>query len=143
MPSNQRQIERAISMIAAAGHRKVGILGFAFKAGTDDLRESPIVEVIEYLIGKGYDIKLYDKNVRIASLTGANKDYVLNHVPHISRLMVESVEEVLGHAETVVIGNSAQEFVGLRDRISQDQRIVDLVRISEGPSDGRYEGICW
>jgi GDP-mannose 6-dehydrogenase len=143
MPSNQRQIEKAIDMIAATKHRKIGILGFAFKAGTDDLRESPIVEVIEYLIGKGYDLKLYDKNVNIAALTGANKDYVLNHIPHISRLMVESVDDVLGHAETIVIGNGAREFRGVPDKLKPGQKIVDLVRISDRRSEGAYEGICW
>lgn len=143
MPSNQRQIEKAIAMIARTGKRKVGILGFAFKAGTDDLRESPIVEVIEYLIGKGYDLKLYDKNVNIAALTGANKDYVLNHIPHISRLMVNSVEAVLDHAETVVIGNGAAEFHAVPQRLKPGQRIVDLVRVSDSQSKDAYEGICW
>jgi GDP-mannose 6-dehydrogenase len=143
MPSNERQIEKAIAMIARTGQRKVGILGFAFKAGTDDLRESPIVEVIEYLIGKGYDLKLYDKNVNIAALTGANKDYVLNHIPHISRLMVDSVDAVLEHAEIIVIGNGAAEFRAVPDRLKSGQRIVDLVRISDSQSHGAYEGICW
>ena len=110
MPSNQRQIEKAISMITGKGHRKIGILGFAFKAGTDDLRESPIVDVIEYLIGKGYELKLYDKNVNLAALTGANRDYILNHIPHISKLMVENIQEVMDFAGTIVIGNGAEEF---------------------------------
>lgn len=143
MPSNERQIEKAIEMITRTGKRRIGILGFAFKAGTDDLRESPIVEVIEYLIGKGYDLKLYDRNVNIATLTGANKDYVLNHIPHISRLMVDSVEAVLDHAETIVIGNGAAEFRGVPDRLKPGQRIVDLVRISDSLSGDGYEGICW
>ncbi len=88
MPSNERQIEKGLKMIMDAGSKKVGILGFSFKAGTDDLRESPLVEVIERLLGKGYDVKLYDRNVNVASLVGANRDYILNHIPHISRLMV-------------------------------------------------------
>lgn len=143
MPSNQRQIEKAISMIADKGHRKVGILGFAFKAGTDDLRESPIVDVIEYLIGKGYDLKLYDKNVNLAALTGANRDYILNHIPHISKLMVESMDEVLNHAETLVIGNSAEEFRGVPGNLKAGQVVVDLVRIIKERSGDRYDGICW
>lgn len=143
MPSNQRQIEKAISMIANKGHRKVGILGFAFKAGTDDLRESPIVDVIEYLIGKGYDLKLYDKNVNLAALTGANRDYILNHIPHISKLMVESMEEVLNHAETIVIGNGAEEFRGVPGNLKAGQVVVDLVRIIKERSRDGYDGICW
>ena len=88
MPSNERQIENGLKMIMEKGSKKVGILGFSFKAGTDDLRESPLVELIERLLGKGYDVRIYDRNVNIASLVGANRDYILNHIPHISRLMV-------------------------------------------------------
>ncbi len=144
MPSNQRQIEKGLAMITGKASKKVGILGFSFKAGTDDLRESPLVEVIERLIGKGYDIRLYDRNVKIASLVGANKDYILNHIPHISRLMVDSIEAVLDHADTIVIGNGAEEFRDISQRVSEAQIIVDLVRIVEGRSvEGKYDGICW
>ena len=145
MPSNQRQVEKGLAMITGKGNRKVGILGFSFKAGTDDLRESPLVEVIERLIGKGYDIRLYDRNVKIASLVGANKDYILNHIPHISKLMVDSIEEVLAHADTVVIGNSAEEFREIPERIAPGKFIVDLVRITEQRSsvEHGYDGICW
>ena len=144
MPSNRRQIDKAIEMVTAKGHRRVGILGFAFKAGTDDLRESPIVEVIEHLIGKGYELKLYDRNVNLAALTGANRDYILNHIPHISRLMVQDVDEVLSFADTVVIGNGAPEFRQVPDRLREGQVVVDLVRVSSRTSEpGRYDGICW
>ena len=144
MPSNRRQIDKAIEMVTAKGHRRVGILGFAFKAGTDDLRESPIVEVIEHLIGKGYELKLYDRNVNLAALTGANRDYILNHIPHISRLMVQDVDEVLSFADTVVIGNGAHEFQQVPDRLREGQVVVDLVRVSSRTSEpGRYDGICW
>lgn len=143
MPSNQRQIEKAIDMIANKGKRKVGILGFAFKAGTDDLRESPLVDVIERLIGKGYELKLYDKNVNLAALTGANRDYILNHIPHISRLMVKSMKEVMDFAETIVIGNGAEEFSPVPGSLKPDQVVVDLVRISKEMSSEQYDGICW
>lgn len=143
MPSNQQQIAKAIDMIASKGKRKVGILGFAFKAGTDDLRESPIVDVIEHLIGKGYELKLYDKNVNLAALTGANRDYILNHIPHISKLMVDSMQEVMDFAETIVIGNGAAEFKPVPDSLKPGQAVVDLVRISKAMSGGPYDGICW
>jgi GDP-mannose 6-dehydrogenase len=143
LPSNQGQIERAIKMITGKARRRVGVLGFAFKAGTDDLRESPVVDVIEYLIGKGYDLRLYDQNVSMAALTGANRDYILNHIPHISRLMVDSIEQVLEFAETLVIGNGAEEFRQALGRLRPDQQIVDLVRLSDRVSDGTYDGICW
>jgi len=145
MPSNNKQIEKGLSMIIEKGSKKIGILGFSFKAGTDDLRESPLVEVIERLIGKGYDIRLYDKNVKIASLVGANKDYILNHIPHISGLMVDSIDEVMAHADTVVIGNGAVEFRTIAENIPAGKNIVDLVRITDRRSldeDG-YDGICW
>jgi len=143
LPSNARQVQTAIDMIVAKGHRKVGILGFAFKAGTDDLRESPIVQVIEHLIGKGYELRLYDRNVNLAALTGANRDYILNHIPHISRLMVDSAGEVIDFAGTLVIGNSAEEFRQLGQGLADGKCVVDLVRIADRSSDERYDGICW
>jgi len=144
MPSNLQQIEKGIAMISEKGNRKLGVLGFSFKAGTDDLRESPLVEVIERLLGKGYDIRLYDRNVRIASLIGANKDYILNKIPHISKLMVDSIDEVMSHAETIVIGNGAEEFRDIPDRIRDDQVVVDFVRLGDYRSKtGKYDGICW
>jgi GDP-mannose 6-dehydrogenase len=143
LPSNQRQIEKGIKMIVDKGNRKVGILGFSFKAGTDDLRESPLVEVIEHLLGKGYELRLYDRNVNLAALTGANKDYILNHIPHISRLMVQSMDEVLAFAETLVIGNGAAEFREVPARATSRQVVVDLVRIIQAASSERYDGICW
>ena len=144
LPSNRRQIERGIQMVMEKGNKKVGVLGFSFKAGTDDLRESPLVELIERLIGKGYDLRLYDRNVNLASLVGANRDFILNHIPHISKLMVESLDEVLSHADTLVIGNGDPEFRTILDQVNPEQVVVDLVRITETQSSNRkYDGICW
>jgi GDP-mannose 6-dehydrogenase len=144
MINNQSQVDRGFEMITSKGNKKVAVLGFSFKAGTDDLRESPIVEVIERLIGKGYDLKLYDKNVSLAKLTGANKDYILNAIPHISRLMVDSMEEAVEHGETIIIGNGAEEFRTILSIADESKVIVDLVRISDQCSiEGRYDGICW
>lgn len=143
IPSNEYQIEKGLSMITSKGSKKIGILGFSFKAGTDDLRESPLVEVIERLIGKGYDIRLYDKNVKIASLVGANKDYILNAIPHISSLMVDSIKDVISHADTIVIGNGAEEFKEAVANIPENKVVVDLVRIIDSRSNAKYDGICW
>ncbi len=144
LPSNALQVERGYAMVTGKGKRKIGVLGFSFKAGTDDLRESPVVELIERLIGKGYDLRLYDRNVNLAALTGANRDYILNHIPHISRIMASSIDEVLAHAEVVVIGNGAAEFQQAVERLTPGQQVVDLVRIKTRPEDDKqYDGICW
>jgi len=144
LPSNALQIERSLRMIIEKGNKKVGVLGFSFKAGTDDVRESPMVEVIERLLGKGYDICIYDRNVKLASLVGANRDYLLNRIPHISNLMVESIDEVLSHADTLVIGNNDIEFSGILNRIKDGQVMIDLVRVVEKTTDKElYNGICW
>ena len=143
LPSNALHTERSVQMVMERGNKKVGVLGFSFKAGTDDLRESPIVELIERLLGKGYDIRLYDRNVKLASLVGANRDYILNHIPHISRLMVESIEDVMDHADTIVIGNADPEFRAVPAGLRPGQTVIDLVRICDGSDVDGYDGICW
>ncbi len=144
LPSNQLQIEAGINMVIDAGHKNIGILGMSFKAGTDDLRESPIVELIERLLGKGYDIRIYDKNVNLAALIGANKDYIHNHIPHISKLLSNSIDEVLNHSNTIVIGNGDKEFGTLNNKLNNAHTIIDLVKITElGKAEGLYHGICW
>jgi GDP-mannose 6-dehydrogenase len=144
LQSNEIQIARGLQLIMEKGHRRIGILGFSFKAGTDDLRESPVIEIIERLVGKGYDLRIYDKNVHLASLVGANRDFILNRIPHISRLMVEDIGSVLEHAQTVVIGNKDPEFQDVPSRLQDGQRLVDFVRILDRRSEnGKYDGICW
>jgi GDP-mannose 6-dehydrogenase len=144
LPSNQLQIERGIQAVVDKGKRKVGILGFSFKAGTDDLRESPMVELCERLIGKGYDLRVYDRNVSLAALHGANRDYILNRIPHISRLMMPTIDEVLSHAETIVIGNAAPEFAEVPARVGEGQTVIDFVRVCDSRTVlGVYEGLCW
>ncbi len=144
LPSNEIQVNRGLQLIMQKGHKKVGVLGFSFKAGTDDLRESPVIEVIERLLGKGYDLRIYDKNVNIASLVGANRDFILNRIPHISRLMVDHIDAILDHAETIVIGNKDPDFQNVLNQLRNGQSIVDFVRITNGRSgNGKYDGICW
>ena len=143
LASNLLQVETGLRMIMAKKKRKIGILGFSFKAGTDDLRESPMVEIIERLIGKGYDLKLYDKNVRLAGLFGANRDYILNRIPHISKLMVDNFEEVISHADVIVIGHADEEFEAAVKNFRNEQQVVDFVRIESAKDVKGYDGICW
>ena len=140
LPSNEMQIARGVRLVIESGNSRIGILGFSFKAGTDDLRESPVIEVIERLIGKGYDLRIYDRNVNLAALVGANRDFILNRIPHISRLMVPTLEEVLAHAQTVVIGNRDSEFSRIHDKLREDQSLVDFVRITRpGSQDAKHQ----
>ena len=144
LPSNRIQVERAIQMITEKGRRRIGVLGFSFKAGTDDIRESPLVELIERLIGKGYDLRLYDNNVNLARLVGVNREYLLKVIPHISTLMVETLEEILNHGEVIVIGNSDPDFHDIPSRLKPHQILVDMVRVPGHESLGeRYDGINW
>lgn len=142
--SNRLQIERAIQMVLDAGKKRVGVLGFSFKAGTDDLRESPMVILIETLIGKGLQLAIYDRDVSLARLFGANKDYIEREIPHISKLMRPSIDEVLDDAEIIVVGNKAQEFSDLQSRLRPGQTLIDLVRLTEKISNQEnYQGISW
>ena len=142
--SNQRQIERAVEMVLRDGRKRVGVLGFSFKAGTDDLRESPMVALIETLIGKGLQLAIYDRDVSLARLFGANKEYIEREIPHISQLMRADITEVVEHAEILIIGNKAEEFRQIESHLRGDQAVIDLVRLFEGRvSGGSYHGICW
>ncbi len=144
IPSNNIQIFSAIKRIIEFDKKKIGIAGFSFKEGTDDLRESPIIEVIETLIGKGYDLKLYDRNVSLARLIGANKEYINNRIPHISSLMVETLDELIADREVIVIGNKEKEFQRLLAECREDQIVYDLVRMGDSTNAKcHYEGICW
>jgi GDP-mannose 6-dehydrogenase len=146
LPSNEVQIKIALDMIAQAGKKRVGVLGFSFKAGTDDLRYSPQVELIERLIGKGYQVKLFDRNVSLARLHGANKAYIESEIPHIATLMCATAEEVLADSELIVIGNRDERFADVLQNLPKDQVVIDLVRISNEmvtSLDHQYRGICW
>jgi len=144
LPSNELQVRKGFDMVAAKGGRKIGVLGFSFKAGTDDLRESPLVELIERLIGKGYELSVYDRNVNLARLVGANREYILNRIPHIAALMVDNIDDAVADADVVIVGNGDPEFRQIRDRLKSGSHVVDLVRIdTEAMSDDSYDGICW
>jgi GDP-mannose 6-dehydrogenase len=143
LSSNRLQIERAVDMVLQMGKRRIGVLGFSFKAGTDDLRESPMVTLIETLIGKGLQLAIYDRDVSLAKLFGANKEYIEREIPHISQLMRGSIDEVIDDCDVIVIGNKSDEFRSIESRINGSHMVLDLVRIFDRTSDGSYEGICW
>ena len=143
--SNRMQIQHAIDQIVDTGKKRIGILGFSFKAGTDDLRESPMVILGEALLGKGYELCIYDRNVSLARLMGANKEYIERQIPHLSRHLCDSVDDVIARSEVIVIGNGAPEFSDAAARCRPDQTIIDLVRIpiNFAALQAQYDGICW
>ncbi len=143
--SNQLQIQHALDQVVETGKKRVGLLGFSFKAGTDDLRESPIVILAEALLGKGYNLRIYDRNVSIARLVGANKEYINTQIPHLSSLLCDSIDDVLTHSDVIVVGNNAPEFAEALTRTRPEQTIIDLVRVKADRASipGRYQGICW
>jgi GDP-mannose 6-dehydrogenase len=143
--SNQLQIQHALEQITDSGKKRIGLLGFSFKAGTDDLRESPIVILAEALLGKGYELRIYDKNVSLARLVGANKEYINRQIPHLSSLLCDTIDEVLDQSDVVVVGNAAPEFSDALRRTRPEQVIVDLVRVKTDRAEipGQYQGICW
>ncbi len=144
LPSNGLQVKRVVDQLLRWKARRLGFLGLSFKGGTDDLRESPIVEVVETLLGKGYEVKIYDSNVSLAKLFGANREYIEKEIPHLDRLMCASVAEVMAHSEVIVIGNRSDEFRQALELVRPDQKVLDLVRIApERPATGDYHGICW
>ena len=144
LDSNQRQIDRAYEMVRAAGSKRVGVLGLAFKAGTDDLRESPMVSVVERLIGKGFTLAIYDRDVSEARLIGSNREYIEKEIPHIWSLMRGTIEEVVDSSDVLVIGNGSGEFRRIEPLLRDGQVVVDLVRaFGAKTSTDKYAGICW
>ena len=145
LSSNHLQVQHAIDEIVDTGRKRVGLLGFSFKAGTDDLRESPIVILAEALLGKGYQLCIYDKNVSIARLVGANKEYINKQIPHLSSLLSDSLDEVLDKSDVIVVGNAAPEFSEALTRTRADHIVLDLVRVKTPREQipGDYRGICW
>jgi GDP-mannose 6-dehydrogenase len=143
--SNRLQVQHAIDRIVEAGRKRVGLLGFSFKAGTDDLRESPMVILAEALLGKGFSLKIYDKNVSLARLVGANKQYIEEQIPHLSQHLCDTVDCVIDESDVIVIGNGSPEFTDAVQRCRPEQVVVDLVRIPLDFShvEAQYDGICW
>jgi GDP-mannose 6-dehydrogenase len=125
--------------------RSLGFLGLSFKESTDDLRESPIVEVIETMIGKGFNVRIHDRNVSMSKLIGANKEYIEKEIPHISSLLCSSVDELIAQSDVIVIANKDGEYSDHLKGVTENQVIVDLVRLfgPENHPEGQYFGISW
>jgi GDP-mannose 6-dehydrogenase len=145
LDSNHLQVEHAIDRIIETGKKKVGLFGFSFKAGTDDLRESPMVILAEALLGKGYQLCIYDRNVSLARLVGANRTYINEQIPHLSQHLCESIDEVIAESDVIVVGNGAPEFSEAVYRCRPEQTVIDLVRLPLDSSrvTAQYDGICW
>ena len=145
LPSNDLHVARAYELVRATGARRIGVLGLSFKAGTDDLRESPLVALVERLIGRGYDVRVHDPNVSYANLHGANRAYIEQEIPHIVQILTDTPGQLLDHSEVVIVGNPdpahAEVLRGLRD----GQQVIDLVRLKgmEPMDPARYAGIAW
>jgi Predicted UDP-glucose 6-dehydrogenase len=144
LAANQQQIDRAIDLIARNGKRRVAMLGLTFKPDTDDLRESPLVELAERLLGKGFKVTIYDRDLQLSRLVGSNRRFAMQHLPHLSGLLVGDLDDALEGSDIVVVGTPHTSFRDLRERLRSDHQVVDLAghdaTLRTHPS---YEGACW
>jgi GDP-mannose 6-dehydrogenase len=139
--SNRQQIEMALNMVYSSNSSKLGILGLSFKPGTDDLRLSPVVEVVEQLLGKGYELAIYDSNVELSRLTGGNKSFIEQKLPHLGKLLEKDLDKVVNQSETLIVANREKEFEELK--IPESVKVIDLARIDALNSPTNYQGIAW
>ncbi|MCE1118138.1 MULTISPECIES: nucleotide sugar dehydrogenase [Pseudomonas] len=142
MASNRQQVARAFDLVTRHGKRRIALLGLAFKAGSDDLRESPLVTLAEQLIGKGYSLSIFDANVDYARCFGANRQYIEQQIPHISTLLHSDLDQVIDEAEVIVLGNNDERFARALEA-GHGKQVVDLVGFMAGTSNARHQGICW
>ena len=140
--SNDFQKEIAFDMIENAGSKNVGVLGLSFKKGTDDLRYSPIVAIVERLLGKGYNLSIYDENVNYTKISGTNKDFIDSQIPHLSNLIIDDLRKVINDNDTIVITHNNLEFRGLVEKFPS-KIFIDLVNIERNKKSNNYNGICW
>ncbi|WP_068278050.1 nucleotide sugar dehydrogenase [Aldersonia kunmingensis] len=146
LASNETHLRRAVDDVVSRGHRKVGIFGLSFKTGTDDLRESPMVELAERLVGKGYDVRIYDANVAMSRLIGANRAFIEQRLPHLGDVLSGDIDEVIAHSETYVVGSKEPQVVSAIENLDDDAQILDLVRLPDAAKlreRSGYRGIGW
>ena len=145
LPSNSLHIDHAAQLVMSGKSRRVGLIGLSFKQGTDDLRESPLVGLAERLIGKGYELRVYDPAVSLALLVGSNKRFIEEVIPHIGPLLTDDLDEVCRFADTIVVGHRNKEIETALERNAESiQRTVDLVGIESKCDDSsQYFGVCW
>ncbi|HXN22394.1 MAG TPA: UDP-glucose/GDP-mannose dehydrogenase family protein [Candidatus Dormibacteraeota bacterium] len=145
LESNEYQIKKVVRKLMSYKRQSLGFLGLSFKEGTDDLRESPIVELVETMIGKGYNVRIHDHNVSLAKLMGANKKYIEKEIPHISELLCSSAEELVAQSDVLVLGSKEQSYAKLLHGMNGSKKIVDLVRFftPEQHPPSEYYGVCW
>ncbi len=145
LSSNRAHVDHAIAKVTASGRRRIGMLGLSFKAGTDDLRESPMVTLAEYFIGKGMNLLVYDPEVHLSSLLGANRRFIEQHVPHIGSLMRPDIAEVIGQSEVILVGlNDARVVEGLKQHLRDDHIVLDLANLPNPEAfKGQVQGLCW
>jgi GDP-mannose 6-dehydrogenase len=145
LDSNEAHLKRAYELIASTGKRKIGLFGLSFKPGTDDLRESPLVELAERLLGKGYELRIYDSNVTLSRLVGANREYIEGRLKHLNSVLTDQVDEVMDHSEVCVIGTKEEAVLDAL-KVAGDRTVVDLIRLPDaenlrtGPN---YLGLGW
>jgi GDP-mannose 6-dehydrogenase len=144
LQANENQIRSAFRLVAATGKRRIGLVGLSFKPDTDDLRYSPMLEIAERLIGRGYELAIYDSNIRLSQLTGVNRDHLTNRLPHIACLLREKMSDLASFAEVLVVGNRKEFLKNSLVLNGHDKTIIDLVRIAPEKQTGSdYHGICW
>jgi GDP-mannose 6-dehydrogenase len=145
LASNRVHVDMAIAKILSTGKRRVGMLGLAFKAGTDDLRESPLVLLAEQLVGKGIRLSIYDPDVQLSQLLGANRRFIEQHLPHIGSLLTASLEALIAESDLLVVGMKNPRILGiLEERLRPGQVLLDFIRLpADRRFNGQVEGLCW
>jgi len=142
--TNELQVSRAVELIQQTKKRKLGFLGLSFKAGTDDLRNSPAVTLIETLLGKGYEISIYDQNVHLSNLTGTNKEYIDTHIPHLSKLMKAQISDLMKESEIIIVNNKEKEYIDILTNVEWEHPIIDMARLPQEIREKKnYKGINW
>ncbi|MFD4630678.1 nucleotide sugar dehydrogenase [Streptomyces sp. NPDC058284] len=146
LPSNSAHLQRAVELVERTGKRRAGLFGLSFKPGTDDLRESPLVELAERLFGKGYDLKIYDANVSLSRLLGANREYIETRLPHLAHLLADSVDEVLDHADVCLVGTRDPAVLSALPHGDEGPVLIDLIHLPDADArrtEPGYVGLAW